>query len=120
MRMQAAARHGVVGALHAQGFRLGEYAAEGPHDNRHQQRENSDGDQDFRQGKPLGKKAPFFRSCFNIRIFVRDQGEAEIQTADILMYVEDLKRVINADIGRKDFFEAVSMSRCRQGGRSST
>jgi hypothetical protein len=49
-----------------------------------------------------------FRSCLKIRIFVRDQGEAEDQSAGILKYVEDLIRGLNADIGRKDFFEMTS------------
>jgi hypothetical protein len=51
-----------------------------------------------------------------IRIFGRDQGEAEDQPAPsatgsstrILRYVEDLRRGLNADIGRKDFFEMAS------------
>ena len=33
-----------------------------------------------------------FRSCLKIRIFVRDQGEAEDQSAGILKYFEDLRR----------------------------
>jgi hypothetical protein len=37
------------------------------------------------------------RSCLKIRIFVRDQDEAEDQTADILKYVEDLRRRLNAE-----------------------
>jgi hypothetical protein len=45
------------------------------------------------------------RSYLKNRIFVRDQGEAEDQSAGILKYVEDLRRGHNADIGRKDFFE---------------
>ena len=45
-----------------------------------------------------------FRRRLKIRIFVRDQGEAEDQPAGILKYVEDLRRGLNADIGRKDFF----------------
>ena len=44
-----------------------------------------------------------------IRIFVRDQGEAEAHTADILRYGEDLRRGLNANIGRKDFFEMTSI-----------
>jgi hypothetical protein len=50
----------------------------------------------------------FIRSCLKIRIFVRDQGETETQPAGILKYVEDLRRRLNADIGRKDFFEMAS------------
>jgi len=49
-----------------------------------------------------------FRSYLKIRIFGRDQGEAEDQPAGILQYVEDLRRRLNADIGRKDFFEMTS------------
>jgi hypothetical protein len=39
------------------------------------------------------------RSHLKIRIFFRDQGEAEDQLAGILKYVEDLRRWLNADIG---------------------
>jgi len=46
-----------------------------------------------------------FRSYLKIRIFGQDQGETEDQPAGILKYVEDLRRGLNADIGRKDFFE---------------
>jgi hypothetical protein len=45
------------------------------------------------------------RSHLKIRIFGRDQGETEDQSAGILKYVEDLSRELNADIGQKDFFE---------------
>jgi hypothetical protein len=48
------------------------------------------------------------RSHIKIRIFGRDQGEAEDQPGGILKYVEDLSRGLNADIGRKDFVEMVS------------
>jgi hypothetical protein len=48
-------------------------------------------------------------SHLKIRIFVRDQGEAQNQTAGILGYVEDLRGGLNADIGRKDFFEMASI-----------
>ena len=51
---------------------------------------------------------PTNRSHLKIRIFVRDQGEAEDQPAGILKYVEDLRRKLNADIGRKDFVEMAS------------
>ena len=37
------------------------------------------------------------RSYLKIRIFGRDQGAAENQPADILKYVEDLIRGLNAD-----------------------
>ncbi len=49
-----------------------------------------------------------YRSHLKIRIFGRDQGEAEDHSAGILKYVEDLRRGLNADIGRKDFFEMAS------------
>ena len=48
------------------------------------------------------------RSHLKIRIFGRDQGEAECQPAGILKYVEDLMQGLNADVGRKDFFEMAS------------
>jgi LssY C-terminus len=48
------------------------------------------------------------RSYLKIRIFVRYQGEAEDQPAGILKYVEDLRQGLNADTGRKDFFEITS------------
>jgi len=48
------------------------------------------------------------RSHLKIRIFGRDQGEAEDQAAGIRQYVEDLIRGLNADIGRIVFFEAAS------------
>jgi hypothetical protein len=50
----------------------------------------------------------FIRSYLKIRIFGRDQDEAEDQPAGTLKYVEDLRRGLNADIGRKDFFEMTS------------
>jgi hypothetical protein len=39
------------------------------------------------------------RTHLKIRVFVRDQGEAESQPGGILKYVEDLRRGFNADIG---------------------
>ena len=67
----------------------------------------------------------FNRSHLKIRVFVRDQGEAENQSrraglpsvsilqrwvpAGILQYAGDLKRGFNADIGRKNFFEIASI-----------
>jgi hypothetical protein len=48
------------------------------------------------------------RRHLKIRIFVQDQGEAEDQPAGIHKYVEDLRRGINADIGRKAFFKIAS------------
>ena len=47
------------------------------------------------------------RSHLKIRIFGRDQGETEDQTAGIRKYVADLNREINADIEQKGFFEIV-------------
>jgi hypothetical protein len=49
-----------------------------------------------------------FRSFLKIRIFVRNQGETKTQPAGILKYVEDLRRGLNTDIGRKGFFEMAS------------
>jgi hypothetical protein len=40
------------------------------------------------------------RSYLKIRIFVRDQGEAESHSAGILCYGYDLRRDINADTWR--------------------
>jgi hypothetical protein len=47
-----------------------------------------------------------------MRIFVRDQDEAESQPTGILKYVGDLSLRLNADIGRKDFFEMASNILC--------
>ena len=58
-------------------------------------------------GPRLFSRGPFPMGSLN-RIFVRDQGEAEDQTAGILMYGEDLGRGLNADIGQKDIFEIAS------------
>jgi tetratricopeptide (TPR) repeat protein len=49
------------------------------------------------------------RSYLKIRIFGRDPGAAEDQPTGILKYVEDLRRGLNTDIGRKDFFEMASI-----------
>jgi hypothetical protein len=54
------------------------------------------------------KDASSTRSHLKNWIFDRDQGETEDQPAGILKYVEDLRRGLNADIGRKDFFEMAS------------
>ena len=40
---------------------------------------------------------------------VQDRGGAEFQTGGILLYVEDLKRGTNKDIGPKDIFEMASI-----------
>jgi hypothetical protein len=53
----------------------------------------------------------FNRNYLKIRIFGRDHGETETQPAGILKYVEDLRRGLNADIGRKDFFDLAIESR---------
>jgi hypothetical protein len=45
---------------------------------------------------------------------VQDRGGAEFITAGILLYVEDLKRGTNKDIGPKDIFE-MSSSHSRWG-----
>jgi hypothetical protein len=39
---------------------------------------------------------------------VQDRGGAELQTGGIRLYVEDLKRDTNKDIGPKDIFEMAS------------
>jgi hypothetical protein len=50
-----------------------------------------------------------------MRIFGRDQGETEDQPANILTYVRRgagspcQRRGLNADIGRKDFFEMAAI-----------
>ena len=45
------------------------------------------------------------RTHLKNRILVQDRGGAEFQTGGILLYVEDLKRDTNKDIGPKDIFE---------------
>ena len=45
------------------------------------------------------------RTYLKNRILVQDRGGAAFQTAGILLYVEDLKREANKDIGPKDIFE---------------
>jgi hypothetical protein len=45
------------------------------------------------------------RTHLKNRILVQDRGGAEFQTGGILLYVEDLKRGTNKDIGTKDIFE---------------
>jgi hypothetical protein len=45
------------------------------------------------------------RTHLKNRILVQDRGGAEFQTGGILLYVEDLKRGANKDIGPKDIFE---------------
>jgi hypothetical protein len=48
------------------------------------------------------------RALLKNRILVQDRGGAEVQTGGILLYVEDLKRGTNKDIGSKDIFEMSS------------
>ncbi len=48
------------------------------------------------------------------------EREAEDQPAGILKYVEDLRRGLNADIGRKDFFEMTSNKSTAFGKHQST
>jgi hypothetical protein len=45
------------------------------------------------------------RTHLKNRILVQDRGGAKFQTGGILLYVEDLKRGSNKDIGPKDIFE---------------
>jgi len=45
------------------------------------------------------------RTHLKNRILVQDRGGAGFQTAGILLYVEDLKRGTNKDIGPKDIFK---------------
>jgi hypothetical protein len=45
------------------------------------------------------------RTHLKNRILVQDRGGAELHTGGILLYVEDLKRGTNKDIGPKDIFE---------------
>jgi hypothetical protein len=48
------------------------------------------------------------RNYLKIRILTQGQDEAEFQPTGILMYVKELKRRSNTEIGAKDFFEMVS------------
>jgi hypothetical protein len=45
------------------------------------------------------------RTHLKNRILVQDRGGAEFQTGGILLYVEDLKRGTNKEVGPKDIFE---------------
>ncbi|MBW2335701.1 MAG: hypothetical protein JRF47_02905 [Deltaproteobacteria bacterium] len=56
------------------------------------------------------------RTHLKNRILVQDRGGAEFQTGGILLYVEDLKRGTNKDIGSKDIFEMGSMD-LKSGGQ---
>ena len=49
---------------------------------------------------------PFFsRTYLKYRILVQDRGGSKFQTGGILLYVEDLKRGSNKEVGPKDIFE---------------
>ena len=52
------------------------------------------------------------RSHLKNRILVQGQGGAEVQTAGILKYSEDLKRGPTTEIGPKDIFEIASKIPC--------
>ena len=56
-------------------------------------------------GSKLKKKKKVTRTLLKNWILVQDRGEAEFLTGGILLYVEDLKRGSNKDIGPKDIFE---------------
>jgi len=58
-----------------------------------------------RYGGGSFRKPVCVRTCLKNRILVPDRGGAEFQTAGILLYVEDLKRGTNKDMGPKDIFE---------------
>jgi hypothetical protein len=55
------------------------------------------------------KNLGLVRSRLKNRILVQDRGGAEFHTGGILLYVEDLKRGTNKDIGPKDIFEMASV-----------
>ena len=50
-------------------------------------------------------QSDFIESFSKIRILVQDRGGAEFLTGGILLYVEDLKRGTNKEVGPKDIFE---------------
>jgi len=60
-------------------------------------------------GSKLKKKKKVTRTLLKNWILVQDRGEAEFLTGGILLYVEDLKRGSNKDIGPKDIFEMGSI-----------
>ena len=71
--------------------------------------------------KPIHLKTILYiRSHLKNRILVQDRGGAEFQTGGILLYVEDLKRGTNKDIGPKDIFEIASTSLWQLGYFNST
>jgi hypothetical protein len=55
------------------------------------------------------------RTHLKNRILVQDRGGAEFLTGGILLYVEDLKRDTNKNIGPKDIFEMGSSRRVDPG-----
>ena len=55
------------------------------------------------------------RTRLKNRILVQDRGGAEFKPSGILLYVEDLKRGPNKDIGPKDIFEMGSNKVYRSG-----
>jgi hypothetical protein len=55
--------------------------------------------------KTLNQALIVIRTHLKNRILVQDRGGAELQTAGILLYVEDLKRGTNKEVGPKDIFE---------------
>ena len=48
------------------------------------------------------------RSHLKKKILVQNQGGAELQSAGILKYSEELKKGLNTEFGPKDFFEIAS------------
>jgi hypothetical protein len=61
----------------------------------------------FRKNIAIAKEKlqPLLRTHLKNRILVQDRGGTEFQTGGILLYVEDLKRGTNKDIGPKDIFK---------------
>ena len=62
---------------------------------------------------PWLQAASLIRTYLKNRILVQNRGGAELQTGGILLYVEDLKRGTNKDIGPKDIFEMGSKKTAR-------
>jgi hypothetical protein len=58
----------------------------------------------------------FIKTYLKNSILVQDRGGAEFRTGGILLYVEDLERDTNKDIGSKDIFEMGSRN-SGEGGR---
>jgi len=53
----------------------------------------------------------YIKSYLKIRILAQGQGGSENQPAGILKYVEVLKRGTNAEIGLKNIFEMISITK---------